>query len=73
MARSLGTRSRFTIAYLALGVLVGAVLGAFIVLVQRPGPKPAAQWSSWQPASKIVAKYLAPYLEQREGAAGRSA
>ncbi len=51
MARSLGTRYRFTIAYLALGALVGAALGAFVVLVQRPGPQPAAQWSSWQPGS----------------------
>jgi hypothetical protein len=54
VARSLGTRSRFTIAYLVLGVLVGAVLGAFIVLVQRPGPKPAPPWSRWQPTQASV-------------------
>ena len=51
MARSLATKYRFTIAYLALGVLVGAALGAFVVLANRPGPKPAAQWSTWKPAS----------------------
>jgi hypothetical protein len=51
VARSLGTRYRFTIAYLALGLLAGAALGAFIVLANRPGPKPPGQWSSWKPAS----------------------
>jgi hypothetical protein len=51
VARSLGTRYRFTIAYLALGALVGAALGAFIVLAKRPGPQPAPPWSSWKPAS----------------------
>jgi len=51
VARSLGTRYRFTIAYLALGALVGAALGAFVVLAKRPGPQPAPPWSSWKPAS----------------------
>ena len=49
MARSLKTKYRFTIAYLALGVLVGAALGTFIVLEKRPGPKPTPPWSSWKP------------------------
>jgi hypothetical protein len=49
MARTLSTRSRFLIAYLLLGAAVGAALGAFIVLVQRPAPPPAPQWSSWRP------------------------
>ncbi len=51
MARALATRSRFLIAYLLLGAAVGAALGAFIVLVQRPAPKPPPPWSSWRPAS----------------------
>jgi hypothetical protein len=54
VARSLGTRHRFTIAYLALGVIVGAALGAFIVLANRPGPKPAPPWSKWQPTEASV-------------------
>ena len=33
MARGLGTRSRFLVAYLLLGATVGTVLGAFIVLL----------------------------------------
>lgn len=51
MARSLGHKSRFAIAYLLLGAAVGAGLGAFIVLVQRPGPKPPTPWSAWKPVS----------------------
>jgi hypothetical protein len=51
MARALGTRARFAIAYLLMGAAVGAGLGAFIVLVKRPGPGPAPAWSSWQPGS----------------------
>ena len=58
MARALGTKSRFLIAYLALGALVGAALGAFIVLVQRPGPKPPPPWSSWEPGSTTVNSQL---------------
>jgi hypothetical protein len=54
VARSLGTRHRFTIAYLVLGVIAGAVLGAFIVLANRPGPKPAPPWSSWKPTDTSV-------------------
>jgi hypothetical protein len=51
MARSLGTRPRFVIAYLLLGAAVGAALGGFIVLARKPGPKPALPWSSWQPGA----------------------
>jgi hypothetical protein len=39
------------IAYLLLGAAAGAVLGGFIVLAKKPGPKPAPAWSSWQPIS----------------------
>ena len=54
MARSLGHKGRFTLAYLLLGAAVGAALGAFIVLVQRPGPKPPVPWSTWKPADASV-------------------
>jgi hypothetical protein len=56
MARALGTRSRFFLAYLALGAAVGSGIGAFIVLLERPGPKPAPQWSSWEPPSSSTVR-----------------
>jgi hypothetical protein len=54
MARALGHKGRFAIAYLLLGAAVGAGLGAFIVLVQRPGPKPPTPWSVWEPTTVSV-------------------
>lgn len=48
MARALGTRGRFFVAYLLLGALVGTGIGLFIVLLERPGP---THWSSWRPGS----------------------
>jgi hypothetical protein len=54
MARALGTRSKFFVAYLLLGAAVGSAIGAFIVVVQRPGPKPPPPWSSWRPGSSAL-------------------
>ena len=54
MARPLGHKGRFAVAYLLLGAVVGAGLGAFIVLLQRPGPKPPTPWSAWQPTSATI-------------------
>jgi len=54
MARPLGHKGRFAVAYLVLGAAVGAGLGTFIVLLQRPGPKPPTPWSSWQPAANTI-------------------
>lgn len=51
MARGLGTRGRFAVAYLVLGAVVGVVVGGAIVLVQRSGPQPGPPWSSWQPTT----------------------
>lgn len=51
MARGLGTRGRFAVAYLLLGAAVGVSVGGLLVLVQRSGPQAAPPWSSWQPAS----------------------
>ena len=51
MARGLSTRGRFVVFYLLLGAAVGAGIGTFIVLLQRPGPQPPPQCSSWQPAA----------------------
>jgi hypothetical protein len=54
VARSLGTKSRFAIAYLLLGAAVGAGLGAFIVFLQRPGPQPPPAWSAWKPTTASI-------------------
>jgi hypothetical protein len=51
MARGLGTRSRFAVAYLVLGAAVGTGIGTFIVLLQRPAPPPPPPWSTWQPGA----------------------
>jgi hypothetical protein len=54
MARGLGTRGRFAVAYLLLGAAAGVAAGGLIVLVQRSGPQPAPAWSSWQPAASAT-------------------
>jgi hypothetical protein len=51
MARSLTVARRFSLAYLALAALFGGAVGAFIVLVERPAPKPPPPWSAWQPTA----------------------
>ena len=54
MARSLGTRGRFAVAYLLLGTAVGVGIGGAIVLLQREGPHPGPPWSSWQPTATVT-------------------
>lgn len=54
MARAVGHKGRFAVAYLLLGAALGAGLGAFIVLLQRPGPKPPPPWSAWEPTSATI-------------------
>ncbi|HEY6836134.1 MAG TPA: hypothetical protein VI142_06645 [Gaiellaceae bacterium] len=54
MARALSTKGRFSVAYLVLGAAVGAALGAFIVIVQRPWPQPPPPWSAWKPATASI-------------------
>jgi hypothetical protein len=34
--------------------VVGSAIGAFIVILQRPGPKPPPPWSSWRPGSSSL-------------------
>lgn len=55
MARALGTRGRFFLAYLVLGAAVGTGIGTFVILVERPGPAPPPPWSSWQPTTGSTA------------------
>ena len=51
MARRLGTRGRFAVAYLVLGAVVGVGVGSFLVLLQRDPPLPPPPWSSWRPTA----------------------
>ena len=41
--------TRFAIAYVCLGLALAAAVGAFIILVVRPGHKPTPPWSAWAP------------------------
>jgi hypothetical protein len=43
---------RFGAAYFALAAMLGAAIGFFIVLVERPAPVPPPPWSAWQPESE---------------------
>jgi hypothetical protein len=47
--------ARFGAIYVTLGVVVLAAIVGFGVLIARPGPKPAAKWSTWQPQPGSVA------------------
>jgi len=68
MARGLGTKSRFAVAYLVLGAVVGTAIGGLIVLVQRPAPLPPPPWSSWRPAATATEERV---LEIANHVAGR--
>jgi hypothetical protein len=46
---------RFGAVYATLGAVLVAALVAFGVLLAKPGPKPAAAWSTWQPTPGTVA------------------
>jgi hypothetical protein len=63
MARGLGTRGRFALAYLLLGAAVGTGIGTLIVLLQRPTPPPPPPWSSWQPAASSTSSRLLEIAE----------
>jgi hypothetical protein len=55
-ARKTSYRLRFGILYLALAAIVGAGVGAFVVLATRPAPPEAAAWSSWEPTGSKLAR-----------------
>ncbi len=55
-ARQTSYRFRFGILYAVLAAIVGAGVGAFIVLATRPAPPEAAAWSSWEPSGSRVAR-----------------
>ena len=55
-ARQSSYRLRFGILYIVLAAIVGAGVGAFVVLATRPAPPEAAQWSSWEPTGSKLAR-----------------
>jgi hypothetical protein len=74
MARSVSVARRFSLAYLALAAVFGAAIGAFIVVLERPAPKPPPPWSSWQPTAEDpgarqqqISKYVAALYHLTSG------
>jgi hypothetical protein len=66
MARSLSITRRFTLAYMALAVLFGAAVGAFIVVEARPAPTPPPPWSAWKPTEKDAVARLGEIAQHVE-------
>ena len=66
-ARRSGYRFRFALAYVLLAAVVGAAVGAFVVLATRPGPPDAAAWSAWRPqgSGEAMAKQIADHVSTR--------
>lgn len=64
--RPVAHHSRFLVAYLLLGVVVGAAVAVFVVFAVRPGHKASPPWSKWRPSAAGVdgagqiARYVAP-------------
>jgi hypothetical protein len=42
---------KFGAAYFALAAVLGAAIGTFILLVERPAPPPPPAWSIWKPTA----------------------
>ena len=55
-ARSSSYRLRFGIIYVFLAAVVGAGIGAFIVLATGPEKQEDPAWSAWQPKGSTMAK-----------------
>jgi hypothetical protein len=55
-ARQSSYRFRFGLIYVALAAVVGAGIGAAVILAARPAPPEAAPWSSWEPEGSKLAR-----------------
>jgi hypothetical protein len=55
-ARGSSYRLRFALLYLALAMVLGAGVGAFVVLATRPEAVPDSQWSAWEPTGSPEAR-----------------
>lgn len=51
-ARQSSYRVRFGIIYIVLAAIVGAGIGAFVVLLSRPAPAEEEAWSTWRPEGR---------------------
>ena len=60
-------RSRFAIIYVALALVAGIGVGAFVVLWRAPIRAPPAKWSTWQPTGSDTAQAEA---DRRPGGEG---
>jgi hypothetical protein len=54
-ARGTGYRLRFGLLYVVLATVLGAGVGAFVVLTTRPEPEPDPPWSAWRPTGSQTA------------------
>ena len=55
-ARQSQYRFRFGMLYVVLAAIVGAGIGAAVILAMRPAPPEAAPWSSWEPDGSKLAR-----------------
>jgi hypothetical protein len=55
-ARQSSYRFRFGILYIVLAAIVGAGIGAAVILALRPAPPEADAWSAWQPEGSKLAR-----------------
>lgn len=55
-ARKTAYRYRFAAVYVLLAAVVGAGVGAFVVLVGGDDPAPAAEWSAWEPDGSRISE-----------------
>lgn len=65
-ARRSSYRLRFGLLYVVLAAVVGAGVGAFVVLLDRAAPAEAASWSTWKPdgSPEASAKQIADHVSK---------
>lgn len=66
-ARGTAYRFRFAAIYVFLAAIVGAGVGAFVVLATRPAPADESAWSTWRPegSNERSAKQIADHVSKR--------
>ncbi len=55
-ARGAAYRMRFTVVYIALALVAGIGVGAFVVESTRPEPAAPTKWSAWEPTGSDIAQ-----------------
>jgi hypothetical protein len=66
-ARRSSYRARFGAVYVVLALILGAGIGAAVILAARPAPPEAAPWSAWKPdgSFEASAKQIADHVSKR--------